>query len=79
MQKIDLKKLRLMQNETLASLASKLDVSKQAVNSHEVGHSNDEGIRVNTLRSHLTALGISLALVITLPTGEVMELASMGK
>ena len=79
MEKTDLKKLRLSQGETLESLANKLDVSKQAVNSHEVGYNNGEGIRVNTLREHLTALGISLALVITLPDGTVMELASMGK
>lgn len=79
MEKINLKQLRLLQGETLESVAQKLNVSKQAVNSHEVGHTNGEGIRLSTLREHLNAMGVSLALVITLPNGKVMELASLEK
>lgn len=69
-----LKKIRLLQQLTLEELAHRLNISKQAVNAHELGFENGGGIRLSVLRQHLQAMGVELTLTITLPTGERLEL-----
>jgi transcriptional regulator with XRE-family HTH domain len=79
MQTVNLKKLRLLQGMTLEELADKLEISKQAVDSHEKGFSNGLGIRLSILQQHLTAMGVELKLTITLPDGQEMELKNPQK
>ena len=71
---MNLKKLRLNEDKTLEELAQILNISKQAVDSHERGFNDGLGIRCSILETHLGALGYSLRLVAISPTGEEVEL-----
>jgi transcriptional regulator with XRE-family HTH domain len=73
---MNLKKLRLREDRTLEELANILNISKQAVDSHERGFNDGLGIRVSILEKHLGALGYSLRLVAISPTGEEVELSA---
>lgn len=74
MHEINLKKLRLLQGMTLEELANKLEISKQAVDSHEKGFANGGGIRLSILQQHLRAMGIGLVLMVVLPDNSTQVL-----